>query len=103
MFHYHTHAQTILEIFIDLSSCVAKTGGVLPTNKSINSAKTTCEKWLVLAYFVAFSAGYAAIYRSAYLLSTKSLFHNLVQVRLESVPAGESWYVEKTGSAMIIL
>ena len=30
--------------------------------------------------------------------STKSLLHNLAQVRLESVPAGESWSVEKTGS-----
>ena len=41
--------------------------------------------------------------KSRYLWSTKSLLHNLEQVRLESVPAGESWSVERQEvSAMII-
>ena len=31
-----------------------------------------------------------------------SSIHNLANIRLESVPAGESWSVEKTGSAMTI-
>ena len=57
--------------FSDLSSPSGYNRWQLPTIRSVHSTKTTWPKWVVFAYFVAFSPGYPAIYISSRLYGAK--------------------------------